>query len=208
MRIRRALPGFLSLFVAASLAVPALAQEPDQPSAVPPAATHKPKPRVTAPKPAPEAEAKPSLLGQYADWGVYTASPGGKKICFAIEKPSSAETKPPNRPRGQAYIFITTRPADKVINEVSVAIGYPFKPGSEASAQVGSTTFALYTQGDGAWIKNMAEEAHMVDAMRQGDKAVVKGESSHGTFTTDTYSLKGLTEALDRVAQACQEKAR
>ena len=149
-------------------------------------------------------EAKPTLLAQYADWGAYAASPGGKKVCFAIAKPTHAETKPPNRPRNQPYIFISTRPADKVTNEVSIAIGYPFKPSSEATAQVGSTTFALYTQGDGAWIKNTAEEAHMVDAMRQGDTVVVKGESSRGTQTTDTYSLKGLAEALDRVAQECQ----
>ena len=26
----------------------------------------------------------------------------------------------------------------------------------------------LYTQNDGAWIKNVAEEARMVDAMRKG----------------------------------------
>jgi hypothetical protein len=40
--------------------------------------------------------------------------------------------------------------------------------------------------------------------MRAGDSAVVKGMSSRGTESTDTYSLKGLTEALDRVAQECK----
>ena len=150
------------------------------------------------------AEAKPTLLAQFAAWGAYTASPGGKKVCFAIAKPATAETKPANRPRNAPYMFVTTRPADKVTNEVSIEIGYPFKSGSEASAQVGTTTFALYTQGDGAWIKNKAEESHMVDTMRQGDTAVVQGESSRGTMTTDTYSLKGLSEALDRIAKECQ----
>ena len=32
----------------------------------------------------------------------------------------------------------------------------------------------------------------MVDTMRPGDTAVVKGKSAKGTQTTDTYSLKGL----------------
>ncbi len=155
-------------------------------------------------KPPAAAEAKPTLLAQYSDWGTYTAEPGGKKVCFAIAKPTAAETKPPNRPRNQSYMFITSRPADKVVNEVSIEIGYPFKSGTEASVQVGGTTFALYTQGDGAWIKNTAEEAHLVDVMRQGDTAVVKGESTRGTLTTDTYSLKGLGEALDRLGQECQ----
>jgi hypothetical protein len=28
--------------------------------------------------------------------------------------------------------------------------------------------------------------------------------STHGTRTTDTYSLKGLAEALDKVAEECK----
>jgi hypothetical protein len=202
MRIRRGLPVFLSLFVAAAFAVPATAQQQEPPEAAAPAKRPARPPHPA--RPAPVAEAKPTLLAQYGAWGAYTASPGGKKVCFAIAKPTTAETKPPNRPRNPPYMFITTRPDDKVTNEVSIEIGYPFKSASEASAQVGTTTFALYTQGDGAWIKNKAEESHMVDTMRQGDSAVVKGESSRGTMTTDTYSLKGLSEALDRIAKECQ----
>jgi len=215
MRIHRVLPMALALVVAAALTLPAGAQQqgdPDAPAPAkpaqpkrPPAA--KPKPREATPKPpvpAPLAgAAKPTLLGQFGDWGAYTATPGGKKVCFALAKPASAETKP-ERPRNQPYMFISTRPAEKVNNEVSIIVGYPFKTSTEATAEVGATTFALYTQGDGAWIKNAGEEAHMVDAMRQGESAVVKGMSSHGTQSTDTYSLKGLSEALDRVAQECR----
>ncbi len=208
------------LFIAAAFAVPALAQQPAAPASAAPAAAPKPKPKPKpAPKPAAAAEkpapapakpaaaaggVQPKLLGQYADWGAYTASPAGKKVCFAISKPTSSETNPPNRPRNPIYMFISTRPADKVINEVSIIIGYPFKPGSEASAQIGSTSFALYTQQDGAWIKNAAEEAQMVDAMRGGDNAVVKGESAKGTQTTDTFNLRGVSQALDRMAQECK----
>ena len=204
------------LFIAATFAVPARAQQSAAPASPTPAAPAKPKPKP-APKPAPAKPAavpaaekheagaqQPKLLGQYADWGAYTASPGGKKVCFTISKPTSSETNPPNRPRNPVYMFISTRPADKVTNEVSIIIGYPFKPGSEASAQVGSTSFALYTQEDGAWIKNAAEEAQMVDAMRGGDNAIVKGESAKGTQTTDTFNLKGVSQALDRMAQECK----
>jgi len=206
MRVHRGLAFFLSLLIASAFAVSASAQQ----QAAPPAAA-KPKPPAApaapaAPKPAAPVAgpAKPTLLGQYGEWGAYTATPGGRKICFAIAKPTAVETKPPDRPRNQPYMFISTRPADKVTNEVSIVVGYPFKTSSEATAQVGGTTFQLYTQGDGAWIKNAAEEAHMVDAMRAGDSAVVKGTSSKGTESIDTYSLKGLTEALDRVAQECK----
>src|SRR5471032_492026 len=53
------------------------------------------------------------LLGQFGDWGAYKASPGGKKVCFALAKPSSAETEPAGRKRDPSYAFISTRPAEK-----------------------------------------------------------------------------------------------
>ena len=117
--------------------------------------------------------AKPTLLGQYGDWGAYTASPGGKKICFAIAKPAASETTPPGKTRNPSYMFISSRPGEKVTDEVSIIIGYPFKPNSDATVAVGSTSFALYTQQDGAWIKNAAEEARLIEAMRGGGNAVI-----------------------------------
>jgi hypothetical protein len=51
------------------------------------------------------------LIGQFGTWGAYTATPNGKKVCFALAKPSSSKTNPPNRPRDPSYAFISTRPA-------------------------------------------------------------------------------------------------
>ena len=144
------------------------------------------------------------LLGQFGDWGAYTASPGGKKVCFALAKPVSSETNPPNRPRDPAWLFVSTRPAEKVKEEVSVIIGYPFKANSDATVEVGSNNFAMYTQNDGAWVKNAAEESRLVEAMRRGAEATVRGESGRGTKTTDRFSLKGVAQALDRAAQECR----
>ena len=146
----------------------------------------------------------PHLLGQFGDWGAYTASPGGRKVCFALAKPASAKTDPPNRPRDPIYLFISSRPADNVSNEVSVMFGYQFKPNAEASLDVGGSSFSMYTQSDGGWVKNAAEEPRLVEAMRKAGDMTVKGVSSRGTATTDVYSLKGLSQALDRVAQECR----
>jgi hypothetical protein len=233
MRIHRRWQIALPLLLGAVLAVPANAQQPPEPAdtvapaPAKPAPAKKPaKPKPTPAKPAEAAPAKPTkpaeaapakpatppnvggvkptLLGQYGEWGAYTASPSGKKVCFAIAKPTSSQTIPPDRPRNPVYIFISSRPAEKVSNEISIIVGYPFKPGTEASAAVGSTSYALYTQQDGAWIKNAAEEAQMVDAMRAGQSAVIKGVSAKGTQSSDTFSLKGLAQALDRVGQECK----
>lgn len=148
--------------------------------------------------------AEPTLIGQYGTWGAYTATPNGRKVCFALAKPSSSKTNPPNRPRDPAYAFVSTRPAEKVVNEVSIMIGYALKPGSESSLEVGGSSYAMYTQGDGLWIKNAAEEEQMVSAMRKSAEVTVKGVSAKGTETTDVFSLKGLAQALDRLAQDCK----
>jgi hypothetical protein len=148
--------------------------------------------------------AEPTLIGQFGTWGAYTATPNGKKVCFALAKPSSSKTNPPNRPRDPAYAFVSTRPAEKVTNEVSVMIGYTLKPGSESTLEVGGASYAMYTQGDGLWIKNAAEEDRMVDAMRKSADVTVKGISAKGTETVDTFSLKGLSQALDKLSQDCR----
>ena len=183
------------------------AKEAQKPAA-PPAPAAKPstaKPATPAPAATGAAGgAEPTLIGQYGTWGAYTAMPNGRKVCFALAKPSSSKTNPPNRPRDPAYAFVSTRPAEKVVNEVSIMIGYALKPGSESSLEVGGAAYAMYTQGDGLWIKNAAEEEQMVTAMRKSAEVTVKGISAKGTETTDVFSLKGLAQALDRLAQDCK----
>jgi len=160
------------------------------------AATHK---EATA-----EAGAAPTLLGQYGDWGAYWAPSGANKVCFVLAKPAASQTTPPNRPRNPIYFFVASRPAENVRNEVSVMIGYPFKSGADATVEVGSAKFAMNTQSDGAWIKNVAEEARLIEIMRKGSDLTVSGTSSKGTQSVDRYSLKGLGQALDRASQECK----
>jgi hypothetical protein len=196
----------LGLAVLVGLFTVASAQQ-SPPAKQPAKSESKPAPAKQAKQPAATAAAgggQPTLLGQFGDWGAYSASNGGRQICYALAKPGSQATNPPNRPRDPAYTFVSTRPAENVRNEISIVIGYPFKPGSEASVDIGSAKYAMYTQADGAWIKNAAEEARMVDAMRRGSDMIVAGESGRGTKSTDRYNLRGLAQALDRVAQECK----
>jgi len=204
-----ALCGVTSLAQAQS-AAPKGAKESAKPAPSPaakPAPAPAAKPAAKPAEPAAAAAAggaEPTLIGQYGTWGAYTAMPNGRKVCFAFAKPSSSKTNPPNRPRDPAYAFVSTRPAEKVVNEVSIMIGYALKPGSESSLEVGGSAYAMYTQGDGLWIKNAAEEEQMVSAMRKSAEVTVKGVSAKGTETTDVFSLKGLAQALDRLAQDCK----
>jgi hypothetical protein len=179
---------------------------PAKPAPATPPKPAAPKPPTAAAPAAPPAPggAQPTLLGQYGDWGAYTASPGGKKICFVLAKPANSSTSPPNRPRDPAWMFISSRPAEKVKDEVSVIFGYGLKPNSDANIEVAGGSYAMYTQADGAWVKNAAEEPKLVETMRKGQDLTVKGTSAKGTLSTDVYSLKGLSLALDKVGQECR----
>lgn len=179
MRILTRLPAFLGLLGVAAL-LPAGAISPAQ------------------------AQSAAQLLAEFGNWGAYTASPNGRKICFALAKPTSSDTVPPGRPRDPAWLFVSTRPAEKVREEVSVIIGYPFKANTDATIEIGSTNFAMYTQNDGAWVKNAAEEARLVDALRKNQEVTVRGESGRGTKTIDKFALKGVVQALERAAQECR----
>jgi hypothetical protein len=210
MSVRRILKSLMASVVVCGIAIPAQPQTvPSKSSKDAAKDSAKPAPAKPEAKPAAAAAAvaggaEPTLIGQFGTWGAYTATPNGKKVCFALAKPSSSKTNPPNRPRDPAYAFVSTRPAEKVTNEVSVMIGYTLKPGSESTLEVGGASYAMYTQGDGLWIKNAAEEERMVEAMRKAAEVTVKGMSAKGTETTDTFSLKGLSQALDRLAQDCK----
>lgn len=196
------LPVF-GLATVAAAQTPSKSAKPAAKSA-PAKSSAKSAPAKPAAAPAVAGNAEPSLIGQFGTWGAYTATPNGKKVCFALAKPGSSKTNPPNRPRDASYAFISSRPGEKVSNEVSIMIGYTLKPGSEGSVEVGGARYAMYTQGDGLWIKNAAEEDRLVEALRKGSDAVVKGVSAKGTETIDTFPLKGLSQALDKLAQECR----
>ena len=143
---------------------------------------------------------KATQLGTFGEWACY-CNPGKAKTCYALAQPKSRE--PSSLKRDPAYIFISTRPAENVKSEISFIMGFPMKDGSEAKAEVGSSSFSLITKGSDAWVKNPAEESRLIDAMKKHPKLTVKATSAKGKTTTDTYVLSGLGQALERAHKAC-----
>ncbi|MCW2315730.1 hypothetical protein M2322_001274 [Rhodoblastus acidophilus] len=139
-------------------------------------------------------------LGTFGEWGAYQTQ-GKSKTCYALAKPKSREPKALTR--DPAYVFISTRPAENVKNEISIIMGFAMKDGAEATAEIGSTSFSLLAKGANAWVKNPAEETQFIAAMKKGGKLVVTADSVKGKTTTDTYTLTGLAQALDKVHKEC-----
>ena len=94
-------------FILATLTPVAFAQQPPKPAPQPakPAAAQPAKPAATAAARA--GDAQPTLLGQYGDWGAYTASPGGNKV--ASRSPSRRRPRP-SRPAANATQPMSSSP--------------------------------------------------------------------------------------------------
>ena len=146
---------------------------------------------------------KAEQLGSYGDWNAYSAGGGKDKTCYALGQPKDRQPKAKLKDTS-AYIFITTRPAENIRNEIAINLGYATKDGSAAAAEIDGEAFELITKGQNAWVKEQPKEKEFVSALRSGGKLVIKASSAKGTATVDTYSLKGLSDALARVTQECK----
>jgi invasion protein IalB len=148
-----------------------------------------------------QAPAAPTLLVQSRDWGAF-ASQGGAKTCYAISKPQKMD--PATLDHGTVFFFVTTKVAEKIQNEPSLQVGYSFKEGSSVTVDVDGQKFSLFTKADGAWLASTQDEAALIAAMRKGRQLVAQGASRRGNATTYTFSLGGISAALDAVAKECK----
>ena len=140
-------------------------------------------------------------LGDFDAWSAYRFVEDGKPACYMASVPSKSEgdyTK-----RGDIYALVTHRPAESRRDEVSFVAGYQFKDGSAATVTIGDRTEEFFTQNDGAWAPDHKMDKAMVQAMIRGSTMLVKGTSSRGTLTTDTYSLRGFTAAYRAISKSC-----
>ena len=146
--------------------------------------------------------ASAELLVESGDWAAYKEKNSGGTVCFASSEPTKA--KGAYKKRGDIFAIVTHQPQENTVNEVSFQAGYTYKKGVDINAKIDTKkSFKLFTQGESAWTYDKKSDEAMVTAMKRGTTMVVKGISSRGTKTTDTYSLKGFTKALKTAAKAC-----
>ncbi len=151
-----------------------------------------------------QAQTPKPLLTQPGVWGAFEMEEGGATTCYMAAQPT--KSLPANAKRGEIWILVTHRPAKKVTNEVSVYTGYPYKKDSKVSVRIDGKAHTLFTHEETAWARTPDEDSRLVRAMRRGNRMIVKGTSSRGTVTTDTYSLRGFTKAHRAIGKACKVK--
>lgn len=143
----------------------------------------------------------PELIGNYGDWAAYSFAENGNKVCYMVSQPKKAEGN--YSKRGDVFALVTHRPGENTKNVFSYITGYTFKEGSDVTVNVNDERYTLFTQKDMAWTPDQSTDNKMTDALRKGSNMIVKGTSSRGTLTTDTFSLKGSGGAHDAISKAC-----
>jgi len=161
------------------------------------------KPRAAAAaSPAASGQAQAMLLETAGKWQAFSSQQGRNKVCYALSK---AEARiPTNLKDVEGLLFVSSRPAEGVRNEISFVMNFDLKEDVEHQAIIGSERFALVAKGQNMWLKNPAEEPRMLDSLRKGAGLEIKGTSKRGNPTSDKYSLAGMSQTVKRAEDACK----
>ena len=136
-----------------------------------------------------------TLDSQHGDWEVYKDG----ATCYMASTPVKEDgnyTK-----RGQPYALVNYKKGGT--DEINISSGYPYKPNVNLDVKVNGKAFGLFVDGEHAWAKDPAADKAVVGALKNGSEMVVKGVSAKGTYSTDTYSLKGTGAAYKRMTEIC-----
>jgi hypothetical protein len=121
--------------------------------------------------------------------------------CYIGSLPIKSDL-PDTKKRGENYILVY-----KIIgsdeNIVQVEAGYQYNLDEDIVVTIDNTSFKFYSTEDSsetAWTNN---DEKVVYAMKKGLVLVLSGQSSRGTITNDTYTLKGFTSAINKLNKDC-----
>lgn len=138
----------------------------------------------------------PTRLNQFDYWGAYSYKGGTGTVCYILSAPTKQEPASVNH--GDNFFLISKRPDGSASFEPQFMAGYNLKANSNVTVTIdGKGSFPLFTKEKSAWVESAQNETKLVNAMRGGTTMVVKAVSGRGTNTTYTYSLKGITAALN-----------
>ena len=140
-------------------------------------------------------------VGKFKDWETMIIVEQTGKVCFAQSAPVLQAPKSNIR---DARVFVSFRPGEKVINEVSITSGYEFNNKNSITATSGKSKYKFDIAQEGfAWIANNKVENKMIKTMKKGSRIMITGYNQKGSQTIDHYSLLGFTKAYNAAKTSC-----
>ena len=140
-------------------------------------------------------------MGTHKDWETYIIKSEAGKVCFAQSKPLLQSPKSSSR---EARLFVSFRPGENILNEISVTSGYNFNNKNSVVAQSGKNKYKLdLIQESFAWVTSNKTEVKMIKTMKKGSRIMITGHNQNGSQTKDHYSLLGFTKAYNATKANC-----
>ncbi len=143
----------------------------------------------------------PSRIEQFNAWGAYYYNSNNGKVCYVLSVPS--DKQPASVDHGDNFFLVTQRPGQNISYEPQAMMGYTLRGGSKVTVTIDDKSFTMFTKDKSAWLENAAQEPALVSAMKAGRTMTVKATSGRGTNTSYTYSLSGITAALNKI-ESCK----
>lgn len=147
------------------------------------------------------ASAQTRAVKKFGDWRVLAHESADTRICFAIAQPKLSE---PTDAAAGAYFYISAWPKEGLRAEISIKTTAAMKPGAPASIQLDQTFYKLFSKGDRAFVIDATDELKLLEAMKKGSTVTVLAQNEQGAVSKDTYSLSGITQALQSVSSGCK----
>ena len=140
-------------------------------------------------------------IGKFKDWETIVLKNDSGIVCFAQSKP--VLQTPKNNPR-KARLFVTFRPNEKIIDEISITSGYEFNSKNSIIAKSGKKKYKFdIAKENFAWMADNKKEKKMVKTMKKGSRIMVTGYNQEGSQTIDHYSLMGFSKAYGAAKKNC-----
>lgn len=150
----------------------------------------------------PAAAQEATNLGTFEHWTAWKSTDANGEMCYISSQPQ--DSSPDNVLRSPIHFLVIHRKGLGTRNEVQTLIGYPFNTtDANASATIDGNTYPMVTEGEAAWLASAGDETGFVAALKAGARLVVRGTSTRGTNTVDTYDLTGVTAAMGEIDKAC-----
>ena len=140
-------------------------------------------------------------IGKFKDWETMVIKNNSKFVCFAQSKPVLQSPKTYKR---EARLFVSFRPNEKIINEISITSGYEYNNENSIIAKSGKHKYKFdIAQENFAWLADNKMEKKMINTMKKGSRIMVSGYNQKGSQTIDHYSLLGFTKAYNTAKKSC-----
>jgi hypothetical protein len=108
--------------------------------------------------------------------------------------------EPKTLDHGDIFFTISQKPDKNISYEPQFITSYEMQEGSKVVVTVGPKSYSMFIKGRYAWVENAAEEPRLIAAMKAGSSMKVAAKSKRGNPTSYVFSLKGISAALDSIA--------